>query len=69
MSDVGINLPFDGKVFTPDKTLIRRYQDIPSIRTLRLPEIEYKVPALAIPRKSVTMWCGPDGAGKTFAAR
>ena len=60
---------FDGKVFTPDKKLIRRYEDIPSIRSLgQLPEVEDIVPALQIKRNSVCLWTGPDGSGKTFAA-
>lgn len=64
-----VPLQFDGKISTPGKGVIRRFADIPSIRKLQVPEIEYVVPALAIPTKAVTLWCGPDGTGKSYLAQ
>ena len=51
---------FDGK--------IHRYQDIPEIQLLDIPPVDYIVPALGIARKTVTLWSGEDGSGKTALA-
>jgi archaellum biogenesis ATPase FlaH len=48
---------------------IRRLVDIPDIRTMQIPPVEYIVPALGIARNTITLWTGPDGEGKTFLAQ
>src|SRR5215475_15940358 len=62
----GVSLPFDGKVYTPGRGKITRFEDIPGILSLKIPAVEYLVPALGIARKTVNLWCGQDGTAKTY---
>jgi hypothetical protein len=41
------------------------FDQIPNIQTMEIPPIDYLVPGM-ISRKTITLWTGADGTGKTF---
>ncbi len=45
--------------------IIRRFDQIPDIMTMKIPAIEYLVDGL-IARGTITLWTGSDGTAKTF---
>lgn len=63
----GVALAFDGSVTAGIK--IRSFTDIPDITTMKVPAVEYVVPALGIARNTISMWTGADGDGKTYLAQ
>lgn len=67
MNEHGAVLEFDGAVSSGIK--IRSFADIPDIIGMKVPPVEYIVPALGIARNTITVWVGPDGDGKTYLAQ
>jgi len=59
----GVPLEFDSSPTAAKH--IRRLEDIPDIMTMDIPPVEYLVDGM-ISRKTITLWTGSDGAGKTF---
>lgn len=54
---------------SPMDTGIQRFEDIPNIQMMDIPEPGYIVPSLGIARNTITLWTGPDGHGKTILAQ
>jgi RecA-family ATPase len=64
----GVPLDFDGEPTADSAQKIRKLEDIPNIRTMDVPPIDYIVTGL-FARGTVTLWAGIGGCGKTFLAQ
>jgi hypothetical protein len=65
---MGVRLDFDGEPTADSAQKIRRLEDIPNIRTMVVPDIDYLVPDL-IARGTISLWAGVGGGGKSFVAQ
>jgi hypothetical protein len=66
LNEHGAVLEFDGSLSSGIK--IRSFADIPDIIGMKVPPVEYIVPALGIARNTITLWTVADGDGKTYLA-
>jgi hypothetical protein len=64
----GVPITFDEVPTQQGVNKVRRFEDVPDLMTMEIPQIDYLVDGL-IARGTITLWTGTDGTAKTFLAQ
>jgi predicted ATP-dependent serine protease len=67
MSETRVPLDFGGPSVTPSPR-IQRFEQIPDILSIDVPEVEYVCPGL-VAKGTITLWYGGDGIGKSYTVQ